>query len=116
MSVVPTSTKACSAPVVIFAPEMSVATRIFDISSGRSLNAMIAELAGVIPTKQTAMSAIGTNSCFVFMDWLVHVTFPKGVNASSAMIFLRFGDDTAQKQIARYPGGCRRRVKAVRQS
>jgi hypothetical protein len=44
---------------------MSVLTPIGAVSS---LNEMNAALAGVLPTKQTPMSAIGTNSCFVFMD------------------------------------------------
>src|SRR5262245_16958217 len=44
---------------------MSVPTVIGAVSS---LNEMNAALAGVLPTKQAPMSAIGTNNCFVFMD------------------------------------------------
>ena len=59
---------------------MSVVTAIGAIPSGSSLNDMKAALAGVLPTKQVPMSAIG-------MDWLLHFAFPKEMSDWSFMIF-----------------------------
>jgi hypothetical protein len=75
--------------VDIVAPAMSVVTAIGAVSLGSSLNEMNRALAGVVPTKQAPMSAIGTNRCFVLMDCLLHLNFPKVMSALSAMIFLR---------------------------
>jgi hypothetical protein len=74
--------------VDIVAPAMSVVTAIGAVSLGSSLNEMNRALAGVVPTKQAPMSAIGTNRCFVLMDCLLHLTFPKVMSAFSAMVFL----------------------------
>jgi hypothetical protein len=52
---------------IIVAPTTSVVTTIGPVPLGSSLNEIIAALAGVVPIKQTPMSAIGMNSCFVFI-------------------------------------------------
>src|SRR5262245_21865805 len=57
--------------VDIVATAMSVVTAIGAVSLGSSLNEMNRALAGVVPTKQAPMSAIGTNRCFVLMDCLL---------------------------------------------
>jgi hypothetical protein len=72
----PTLRLADSRLVVIVELLMLVVTSIGAVSLGSSLNEMFKALAGVIPTKHP-MSAIGTNSCFVLMDWLLHLYISK---------------------------------------
>jgi len=60
---------------------MSVVTVIGSVAS---LNEMKAALAGVVPTKQTPMSASGPNSCFRFIASLLYVAGVPGRTPSSA--------------------------------